>query len=612
MKKFLPVTLAFLFLLSMDKMVGQASVSNPQHHKKYFLFAEGESDYCIAFDKDASESEQFAAKELQHWIKECGGVELPVKTIEEKHTGYRIVVGYNSYIKTKIGIEPPALNDESFTYCSSGGDILIYGGKQRGTMYGVFSFLERELGCRFYTPAVSIAPKRRKYAFSELSHSEKPGIAVRNDFYYEAFDPAWAARNKINGTLSDPRVQPGGVEVYLGVHTFQHFVPGKEFFDKHPEYFSLIDGKRVHNYRDLESQLCLTNPEVLNIVIERLKDTIRKYPDYLIFDVSQNDSWHTSENACFGQCMCDKCQAIVKKEGSESGPIIWFVNQVAESIEKEFPDKFIGTFAYGYSVNPPKNIRPHQNVVIRFCTYGCRSHSIGSCPYNQACMENLKVWGAIAPHLYIWDYVVSFGDYLCPYPNLNALQTNMKSFRDSHAIGVMEQGAYQSRGADFAELRMYLLSRLLWNPDCDVKDVIYDFTNGYYGRSGKFIRKYIDLLQAQIRPNSHITWVLNAQDSIFTDNFTLKAQALFVKAEKVADNQEILQRVELASLSVLNLKCRRMPVVSYYDGTYDKFCRIADREKVTYFNEGGGVKEFKDNMQNALEKEKLRKSDCPQ
>ena len=598
MKKFLPVTLAFIFLLSMDKMVGQASISNPQQHKKYLLFAEGRSDYCIAMDKDASESEQFAAKELQHWVKECGGVELPIKAIEDKHTGYRIVVGYNSYIKTKIGTEPPALNDESFTYRSSGGDILIYGGKQRGTMYGVFSFLERELGCRFYTPAVSIAPKRRKYSFSELSHSEKPGITIRNDFYYEAFNPTWAARNKNNGELLShtmkSRDQPGGVEVFWGVHTFQHFVPGKEFFDKHPEYFSLIDGKRVHNHRDLESQLCLTNPEVLNIVIERVKDTIRKYPDYLIFDVSQNDSWGTSENGCFGQCMCDKCQAIVKKEGSESGPIIWFVNQVAESIEKEFPDKYIGTFAYAYSVNPPKNIRPRENVVIRFCTHGCRSHGIGTCPNNQACMENLKGWGAIAPHLYIWDYVVSFADYLCPFPNLNALQANVKAFRDNHAIGVMEQAAYQSRGADFAELRMYLLSRLLWNPDCDVKNVIFDFTNGYYGRSGKFIRKYIDLLYAQLKPNSHINEVLNSQDSIFTDNFTLKAQALFEKAEKVADNQEILERVELASLPVLNLKCRRMPVVSYSDGTYDKFCRIADREKVTYFNEGGGVKEFKD------------------
>jgi hypothetical protein len=608
MKKFLPVILAFFFLQTMDKIVGQASGSNPQPHKKYVLFDKGKSDYCIAIDKDASESEQFAAKELQYRVKECGGVELPIKATEDLHSGYRIVVGYNSYIKTKIGIEPPALNDESFTYRSSGGDILIYGGRQRGTMYGVFSFLEREMGCRFYTPAVSIAPRRRNYGFTELSHSERPGIAVRNDFYYEAFNPTWAARNRINGTLSDPRVQPGGVEVYWGVHTFQSFVPGKEFYEEHPEYFSLIDGKRVHTHRDLESQLCLTNPDVLKIVIERLKDLIKKHPDYLIYDVSQNDSWHTSENACFGQCMCDKCQAIVKEEGSESGPIIWFVNQVAESIEKEFPDKYIGTFAYGYSVNPPKNIRPRGNVVVRYCTYGCRSHSLGTCPYNQACMENLKIWGTIAPHLYIWDYVVSFGDYLCPFPNLNTLQANVKAFRDNQAIGVMEQAAYQSRGAELAELRMYLLSRLLWNPDCDVKDVIFDFTKGYYGHSGKFIREYIDLLQAQIKPNSHITWVLSTQDSIFTDNFTLQAQELFEKAEKVADNQEILERVELASLSVLNLKCRRMPVVSYYDGTYDKIFRIAGREKVTYFNEGGGVKEFMDYVLNAVEKEKLRNS----
>ena len=68
---------------------------------------------------------------------------------------------------------------------------------------------------------------------------------------------------------------------------------------------------------------------------------MRESPEYLIYDVSQND-WDNP-------CQCDKCQAIVKKEGSESGVIIWFVNQVAEAVEKEFPDKFIGTLAYKYT-----------------------------------------------------------------------------------------------------------------------------------------------------------------------------------------------------------------------------------------------------------------------
>ena len=291
----------------------------------------------------ASESEKWAAKELQHWLKEISGAELPVETISQPHQGPQIVIGYNEIIQAKTGASTPADLDESFRYSNSGADILIYGGKMRGTMYGVMSFLENELGCRWYTPAVSVIPKRNELTFYCLDHSEKPGIRVRNDFYFEAFDPTWAARNRMNGTLGFSKSNPqiGGTENYWAVHTFYPLMPPDEFYKKHPEYYSLIEGKRIFDH----AQLCLTNPDVLKIITERIKKRMLESPEYLIYDVSQND-W-------FNPCQCDKCQAIVKREGSESGLMIWFVNQVAEAVEKEFPDKFIGTLAYQYTRTPP-------------------------------------------------------------------------------------------------------------------------------------------------------------------------------------------------------------------------------------------------------------------
>src|SRR5659263_696674 len=101
------------------------------------------------------------------------------------------------------------------------------------------SFLENELGCRWYTPSVSVIPKKTNFSFSWLDHSEKPGIRVRNDFYFEAFDPIWAARNRMNGTLGFDKTnpQPGGTENYWAVHTFYPLMPPTEFYDKHTEYY---------------------------------------------------------------------------------------------------------------------------------------------------------------------------------------------------------------------------------------------------------------------------------------------------------------------------------------------------------------------------------------
>jgi len=546
--------------------------------KKYTLFSKGKSDYRITISDDASESEKWAAGELQHWMAKVSGAEIPIKPLDMSYTGPQIIVGYNSTVKNMTGKPQPEPSDESFVYFNSGPDFVIYGGSERGTMYGVMSFLENEMGCRWYTPSVTVTPKKEAYTFERLNHSEKPGIRVRNDFYYEAFDPVWAARNKMNGTLSFDKTTPqhGGTENYWAVHTFYRFMPPEEFYNDHPEYYSLIDGKRIYDH----AQLCLTNPDVLKIVTERLKKTIRENPDYLIYSVSQND-WRNP-------CQCEKCQALAQKEGSESGPIIWFVNQVAEAIEKEFPDKFVGTLAYQYTRTPPKNIKPRENVVVRLCSIECCfAHDFTSCPENQSFLSDLRGWSAIAPHLYIWDYVVNFSHYIMPYPNFKVLQPNIKTFQKNKSIGIMEQAAYQSRGGEFAELRAYLISKLLWNPDCNVQEVIDDFMYGYYGRAGQYIREYFDLLHNRLTPETHVHLGLSPDDVLFSEAFIRDAEVIFNKAEKVADTNAILERVEMAELPIMYLKCKRTPELTIYDGSYEKFKRIVTREGVTHYAEAG-------------------------
>lgn len=558
---------------------------------EYTLFKAGKSDYLIALAANASESEKWAAKEMQHWLKEMSGAEIPIGTYNPNTPSPQIVIGTpplsHSSPSTNAAVEK-ATTEESFHYYNDGPNIFITGGKLRGTMYGVFEWMERELGCRWYTPAVTVIPKREELKFVWFDHAEKPGIRVRNDFYYEAFDPIWATRNKMNGAMGY-RDQPGGIESYWAVHTFYPLVPPEEFFKKHPEYYSLIDGKRSCE----RAQLCLTNPDVLKIITDRIKKRMRENPEYLIYDVSQND-WHNP-------CQCDKCQAIVKAKGGESGLIIWFVNQVAEAVEKEFPDKFIGTLAYQYTRTPPKDIQPRNNVVVRLCSIECCfSHDFNSCPENQSFLSDLKGWSAIAPHMYIWDYVVNFSHYVMPYPNFRVLQSNIQSFRNNNAIGIMEQAAYQSRGGEFSELRSYLIAKLLWNPECNTEAVINDFIYGYYGRAGKFIRQYFDLLHNRITPDTHIHLGLTPGDALFSDEFVDQSCNLFKEAVKVADNDEIIKRVEMCSLPVLYLKCQRTPAIARQDGTYAALCRIVEREKVVNFSEAGliDVKAFHNKVQN--------------
>jgi hypothetical protein len=332
---------------------GSMLFKDPQK-PEYVLFTGMKTDYTIFVSIAASESEIWAARELQHWLMEISRAYFPILEYAEEFYGGRfsgrpgIYVGFSDL---KIEGPEPEYDDESFRYFNTGPDIYIYGGKLRGTMYGVMSFLENEFGCRWYTPTVSNIPPRKGYAFTSFDHSESPGVQVRNSFFHLAFDPVWAARNKMNGRHSSGvpvKVQPGGVESYWRVHTFHYLVLPDEFFDDHPEYYCLVDGERTHH----RAHLCLSNPDVLGVLTDRLRKVMREDPEHLIYSVSQSDGAPNT-------CGCDQCQAIVQKYGGEeSGIVVWFVNQVAESIEDEFPDKYIGTLAYRHTRTAPQGIKP--------------------------------------------------------------------------------------------------------------------------------------------------------------------------------------------------------------------------------------------------------------
>lgn len=565
----------------------------------YTVFSNGRSEYSIVVASDASESEQYAAKELQHWVEEVSGTTLPIGDEQSGKAGKRLIVGHNNLCKELLaasGVEipetegSPMKQDESFSYCHVGGDILLFGGDKRGTLYAVYSLLENELDCRWYTSTVSVAPKRKKWSFQTLMNHEEPGIEMRDNFYWDVInDAAFATRTRNNTVLFPPSKReniPGTSQSYYwGAHTMGHFIPASEYFDKHPEYFSLIDGKRQRE----NTQLCLSNPEVLQICIEKMRQTMREQPNHVIYALEQND--------CFNPCQCPQCQALVDQYGGQSGILVWFVNQVADAIHEEFPDKFVGTFAYQYTRRPPKDIRPKDNVVIRLCSIECcLLHDYDECDENKNFQKDLEEWSAIAPHLYIWDYVVTFTHYMLPLPNFQNLQSHIQAFRDHHAIGILEEGAYQSRGAELDEMRAWVLSKLLWNPECNVDSLIEDFTNGFYGAAAPYIREYLAYEHTILRREGvHVNCFPQPTSDLYTDEYVTESRQIFQKAkEAVAEDSTLLARVELAELPLCYLELERTPEAGKEDGALDLFKRVTEREGIERMAEWGGATSAKD------------------
>src|SRR5450756_361538 len=109
-------------------------------------------------------------------------------------------------------------------------------------------------------------------------------------------------------------------------------------------------------------------------------------------------------------------------------------------------------------------------------------------------VRDVKDWGKIASDIIVWDYVIQFNNLISPFPNLQVLQPNLRFFVENGVTAMFEQGNRET-GGEFAELRTYLISKLLWDPYANADSVMNDFLNGYYGAAGKPIRQYIDLMR---------------------------------------------------------------------------------------------------------------------
>lgn len=523
-----------------------------------WLFRNGKSDYQIVIAPDASTSEQTAAKELQQYIQQMSGVQLPI-TSDLTTKSRSIFVGYNERVAALTGARKPRKNDEDFTYRTVGHDLLIWGGSGRGTMYGVFTFLEREFGIHWLTPKCTMVPTCKSWKLGKLNHSEAPFVKYRYSNYYVANDPKWSAHTRENTKWSPSTdAQYGGIEAYYGAHTMEWLVPVSEFFQTHPEYFCLRDGNRYSGY----GQLCLSNPEVLEICKERMKLRMREHPEYRIYSLSQNDN--------FRFCQCEKCRAIEDQYGGHSGLIVWFVNQVADAVRDEFPDKFIGTFAYQYSRQPPTGIKPRQNVVIRLCSIECCfAHPLDAgCPQNEAFMRDLKGWSEIAPHLFIWDYIVDYAQYIAPWPNFQVLGPNIRVFGDHHAIGIFEEAQYQSAGAEFDEMKAWTVNQLLWNPEQNVDSLVSIFIKGYYGKAAPHVKAYYDLCQSLVKPDVHYGIYIGENHEIYSDAFIRQAFEILDRAKAAAESNNIREAVDRVRMQPLYLHCMRHKTESLRDGTW--------------------------------------------
>ncbi len=443
------------------------------------------SCYGVVIPQNPAEAEQYAAEELVKYIELACGARLEI-VAEAKPAIY---VG---------GHGDGSLGEEGLEIKMSGEDLVITGDKPRGTLYGVYTFLEKLVGWRWYDhDCEKVKPAERVDIHADVHIREIPVFRMRSSFWHNMLrHPEFGVKHKYNQDISSRKIG-GGVGFTGGMcHTLDSFIPLKEYYDEHPEYFSW-DGKTLNDVSfEPESQPCLTNPNVLAIVKKKVREILEKNPDAKLISVTQLD------NQTY--CRCPECARVDAEEGSQSGTMIRFVNAIAEDIEKDYPDVVIDTFAYQYSRKVPKHVRPRKNVQVRLCSIECcyrHTFDDPECGTNRTFMEDLKGWSEICDNIAIWDYTANFENFCAIMPNIRVLRKNAEILADHGVKCLVEQGNWQGPSGEFGPLKAYLLAKLCWDPYMSEEEYQYhieDFLEGYYGPGWRMVYDCLKLAEKRL------------------------------------------------------------------------------------------------------------------
>lgn len=395
--------------------------------QQLILTREGHSDYVIVQNGQAA-PEVFAAQELQKYVRLISDVKLP---IVERRSGSRA-------IRVGRSADPQAVDElkgrekDSYMVRIAGGDIDLVGASPRGTLYSVYDFLERYLGCGWIAPGDDHIPRNPQICLPELADRvESPSFSYRamalfplsdeqfndklridslfpfalNQIDKERID--WAAKSRLNYVVACtnergvplwnkihareeivPEITKRGLGLECCGHSYFAWVPPDKYFKDHPDYYGAITTKDTATGPSTAGgwpqTLNIANPEVAEVMAQNIDEFLTRNPEVSIVTVWMNDSMATCTTPECLQMEGPPRLSISQPKGgyppiySFSNASLKFVNEVARLVRKTHPNVTIDHIAYGENIDAPTDVKPESNVLVSLAPINRAPFKIGA------------------------------------------------------------------------------------------------------------------------------------------------------------------------------------------------------------------------------------------
>ncbi|OGV49755.1 MAG: hypothetical protein A2017_09640 [Lentisphaerae bacterium GWF2_44_16] len=506
------------------------------------------------------------AKVLKDNLSKILKTDLKETNLEESEIP--LIVISNRKLKLQERIDIAKFNDDTYLLDINAERIIIAGKTERGLLNGVYSFLDG-LGMRWFMPGdigCCISELGLPIYVKSLRELASPFFDTRYIWY------AWGLWCKGYNTESDMKRFDEWCDAnklrkeidYMSHHSFFRMFPEKEYFKEHPEYFALIDNKRIP-CTEGEGQICTSNKDVQKITADYIKEIFRVQPNLKGASLSTNDNPRS--------CECEECRKYYignrRVNGKTYAYGCWegadlqmaFMNRIRNMIKDDYPDKYLCTnIIYDNIERAPVKVKPDPHLVFSMTTMAsCKFHPLNNpdCPLNREIYDIFKEWAAFGNPISYRDYDPIVYWKGLPAYNYRRILKDLKMLAKEcrRPLGFNTE-AHRSWASTIPNY--YIKAKFAWHPHADMEKVLDDFYLKFFGLAALDMKNYMEFFQYLLE-KSPCHPVATDLDSVVINLFSEKAikvmSSYINKAVgKVPRNSVYYKRVQMISMELDYLK----------------------------------------------------------
>ena len=424
----------------------------------------------IVVREDAPSATRLAADELNFFLRKSLGASLPIVS-SQTHGKTAIILG---------GDAPPSLGRDGYVIEAVSNVLRIVGHDdaivthalaaapwqpcfRRGTLFGVYAFLERFAGVRMYFPGElgTCIPKTESLTIPEIRIEESPTFSVRRYGYAD-------------GTIPEDMLDGGNDSDFKRLNWLR--------LRMETDRLECCHGAQTH---------CLS-PQTWD-VLYTIACVFFESGNSPVFDAMPKDGLTWANH-----CRCNWCIKNVPYSRSDIGfatDLVWQrTAELAEKLRAKFPAARVSQMSYTpYAKIPTNEIPDNVDVFVARRGPWAEGTEIGEREKDDVLRWHEKLGRKVT----LWNYpdkVACWNLEMADIPQI-APRAWASYYR---AVAPHITGAFAESESDrwlYNYLNYYVFSRLCWNPAADVEEILAEHHRLMFGAAAPEMAEFFNALE---------------------------------------------------------------------------------------------------------------------